>query len=949
MLDGLHAVTGREVSVTRSLVLAVATVSALVFGTVPSWAQNAYITNSNPFSPNNSPGTVSVIATSTNTAVGAPITVGHQPSGVAVTPDGSKVYVANTSDNTVSVISTATNQVTATVPVGTNPVGAAATPDGSSVYVTNEGSGNVYVISTATDQVIAIVAVGAGPFGVAVTPDGDVVYVANVGSNNVSVIATATNTVVDTIPVGTSPQGVAINPNGTKIYVANASSNNVSVITRSVITFSRALNFNQRDTVSATVAVGAQPFGVAVTPDGGTVYVTNSHQQQSVGGSVSVIAASSNTVTQTITVGNLPFGVAVTPDGSKVYVANMSDATVSVISTASNMATGTVTVGSNPYALGNFIGPPTLTVAEAGNGSGQVTSSPSGINCSAGSNQCTAMFVDETQVTLTASASAGSTFGGWSSGGCSGTDPCVITPTVDTTVTAIFNQVPSFTLSVAPTGTGSGTVTSSPSGINCGATCSASFATGAHITLTASAAASSTFAGWSGGGCTGTGTCQVTMNAAESVTATFTLNPPVTLTVTEAGSGAGQITSNPAGINCSASSNQCAAPFAVGTQVTLTASASAGSSFAGWSGGGCSGTNTCQVTMSAAQSVTATFNVIPSFMLSVVPSGNGSGTVTSSPSGINCGGTCAASFQSGTQVILSATAASGSTFVGWSSGGCGGDQSCTVTLGANTAVTASFVSNTVGNLTLVAAVLPLSRSVELGATPTAFATMINAGPADATTCTIAPATGIPASFLFQTTNPSTNAVTGTANTPVNIAAGQPQSFVIAFTPNAAFPPTNVAFTFTCANAPSPAATIIGVDTLNLSASTTPVPDVVALAASGDPGFVDIPGTTGTGVFAVATVNLGADATITASANTGSANLPVTLSICETNPTSGACLATPAASVTTDIQPNATPTFGIFVTGSAAVANLPGVNRVFVAFTDGAGTLRGETSVAVRTQ
>jgi hypothetical protein len=247
-----------------------------------------------------------------------------------------------------------------------------------------------------------------------------------------------------------------------------------------------------------------------------------------------------------------------------------------------------------------------------------------------------------------------------------------------------------------------------------------------------------------------------------------------------------------------------------------------------------------------------------------------------------------------------------------------------VTITANTAVAASFVADSAANLTLVAAVLPLSRSIQVGNNATAFATMINAGPADAATCTIAPATTIPANFVFQTTNPATNALTGTANTPANIAAGQLQTFVIALTPTAAFAPTNVAFTFVCANAPSPATSTIGVDTLNLSASTTPVPDVVALAASGDPGFVDILGATGTGVFAVATVNLGIDATITATANTGAANLPVTLAVCQTNP-SGACLATPAPSVTTDIQPNATPTFGIFVTGSAAVANSPGVN------------------------
>jgi probable HAF family extracellular repeat protein len=257
-------------------------------------------------------------------------------------------------------------------------------------------------------------------------------------------------------------------------------------------------------------------------------------------------------------------------------------------------------------------------------------------------------------------------------------------------------------------------------------------------------------------------------------------------------------------------------------------------------------------------------------------------------------------------------------------------------------------SSSGASLTLVAAVLPLSRSVTLCGTPaTAFATIIDAGPGDATGCSIAPATTVPASFVYQTTDPTTNAVTGIVNTPVNIAQGAAQSFVVAFTPSAEFAPTDVAFTFTCANA-TPVTSITGVNTINLSASVPRAPDVVALAASGDPGFVDIPGATGTGAFAVATVNVGADATITAAANTGTANLPVTLTLCQTDPTSGACLATPATSVTTDIQPNATPTFGIFVTGSAAVANLSGINRVFVTFTDGGGVLRGETSVAVRT-
>jgi len=158
------------------------------------------------------------------------------------------------------------------------------------------------------------------------------------------------------------------------------------------------------------------------------------------------------------------------------------------------------------------------------------------------------------------------------------------------------------TLTIAKSGTGADTVTSSPAGISCGGACIGSFATGASVALTATPAAGSVFTGWSGGGCSGTGTCQVTLNADTTVTATFALT--VTLSVSKAGSGSGSVTSSPAGVNCGSS---CSTAFATGTSVTLTAHAASGSTFSGWSGGGCSGTGTCHLTLNAATSVKATF------------------------------------------------------------------------------------------------------------------------------------------------------------------------------------------------------------------------------------------------------------------------------------------------------------------------------------------------------
>jgi aldose sugar dehydrogenase len=250
---------------------------------------------------------------------------------------------------------------------------------------------------------------------------------------------------------------------------------------------------------------------------------------------------------------------------------------------------------------------------------------------------------------------------------------------------------------------------------------------------------------------------------------------------------------------------------------------------------------------------------------------------------------------------------------------------------------------------LVAAVLPSNRSVQVGTTATAFATIINAGSVTATACGISLLTSLPATFTYQTTDPATNQVTGAPNTPVNIAAGAAQSYVFALTPSAPVAPTDVQLSFDCTNT-DPASIIPGLDTLLFSASNTPVPDIVALAATtSNDGILNILGANGAGAFAVATVNVGASGSITASADTGGANIPVNLFVCQTNPGTGACLGSPASTVTATINTNATPTFGIFVQGSGNVPFDPALNRIFVRFKDSGGVTRGSTSVAVRTQ
>jgi hypothetical protein len=248
---------------------------------------------------------------------------------------------------------------------------------------------------------------------------------------------------------------------------------------------------------------------------------------------------------------------------------------------------------------------------------------------------------------------------------------------------------------------------------------------------------------------------------------------------------------------------------------------------------------------------------------------------------------------------------------------------------------------------LVAAVLPSSRSVEVGATATAFATMINSGSVAATSCGISLSSPIAATFSYQTTNSSTNGLSGAQNAPVTIAAGAAQSFVMAITPSSVLSATDTQFEFGCANV-DPASIITGVNTLLFSASATPVPDIVALSATA----TNDAGSNGSAALAVATVNVGAgtgSALIYVTADTGSAALPLTLTLCQTNPMNGQCIATPSSVVSATFAANATSTFSAFAAATGAVAFAPATNRIFIRFKDADGNLRGSTSVAVRTQ
>ncbi len=363
-------------------------------------------------------------------------------------------------------------------------------------------------------------------------------------------------------------------------------------------------------------------------------------------------------------------------------------------------------------------------------------------------------------------------------------------------------------LTVSKTGTGAGTVTSSPAGIACGATCEASFSSTATVTLTAAASAGSSFSGWSGSGCSGTGTCVVAMSEARIVTASFADLPPIaTLTASASPTKAATLTytltfnepvtglaAGDFGVTGTATGCTVDAPSGSGTAYTVTVSGcsegtvvlslSAGSvqdalATAGppapataatvtidRTGPGVSAVGLAPSTVAAAGTVTvtatatdpsgvagaevsvdggafvpmssgdgafggtsegltasiaapaspgsyqvcvratdvpgtttatpscATLTVLATHLLTVSRAGTGAGTITSSPAGITCGATCAASFVAGTTVTLTAFPTGGATFDGWTGAGCSGTGTCVIVLNAAESVTGTFTAST---------------------------------------------------------------------------------------------------------------------------------------------------------------------------------------------------------------------------------------------------------------
>ena len=205
-------------------------------------------------------------------------------------------------------------------------------------------AGSVVAIDTADNQVTASVPVGPGPHGMALTPDGRRAYVANYGtfpapfaqatalSDTVSVLELSPLQVLATVTVGRGPLGVAVTPNGEEVYVTNFGQDS-RLVAGAVEGNTVSVIRTSTNSVVATIQVGALPAGVAIHPDGRRAYVTSRRTDQ-----LWVIDTATHTVVVTIPVQVQPANLAFSPNGERAYVTNFGSNSVSVVDTTAMTA-----------------------------------------------------------------------------------------------------------------------------------------------------------------------------------------------------------------------------------------------------------------------------------------------------------------------------------------------------------------------------------------------------------------------------------------------------------------------------------------------------------------------------------------------------------------------------------------------------------------------------------
>lgn len=324
-----------------------------------NYREYAYVTNGGS-------GTVSIYDV-VNVRLDREVPVGADP--VAVTPSSmrNEVYVVNSGapggQGSVSVINAQSNTVAATIPVRREPVAIALDPDDAFAYVANGGSNNVSVIDLKARREVAAIGAGEEPVSVRVSPDGKTLAIANRKGNSVSLVDTATRRVRGVFEGCPGANDVVILPDSTKVFASCSAGHQILAIAIAHAGHPGQQDGSAVDRIEALLDVGREPVHLALKPDGGEIFVSNSLSD-----TISEVITGTDDVLGAYLMGADPVRGIVSADNSLLYVGNRRSQEVTIYSIDDGKRTGAVRVGDGPAALAFSSAGHLLFVVDAGSG-----------------------------------------------------------------------------------------------------------------------------------------------------------------------------------------------------------------------------------------------------------------------------------------------------------------------------------------------------------------------------------------------------------------------------------------------------------------------------------------------------------------------------------------------------------------------------------------------------
>lgn len=284
--------------------------------------------------------------------------VGEQPVALAASPTRIEVYVVNRGSNSLSIIDSSNNRIAATIAVHRQPTAIAIAPDGRRAYVVNSGSNSVSVLDLDSRRELTTQATGSGPTDLALSPDNRSLVVSNSTAGSVSIFAVAPTSPASasrplepraTLAACPGAAAVAILPDSSKAFIACSTGHQIMAVSLAAAPDSWAAKSNSSllaDHLLTLLDVGDGPASLALKPDGGEIFVSNSASD-----SISEIATGTNEVGGTYTVASHPAHALASADNSTLWIANLSADSLAIYSIDDGRLTGSVRTGSAPTAL----------------------------------------------------------------------------------------------------------------------------------------------------------------------------------------------------------------------------------------------------------------------------------------------------------------------------------------------------------------------------------------------------------------------------------------------------------------------------------------------------------------------------------------------------------------------------------------------------------------------